>query len=129
MSNALISLNLNSQEAKMGGELGAVLGQQGINIMKFCKEFNEKSKLYEKGLPLRTFVKITEKDNFDIIIKHPSTSILLKNKIDKNIIFLKEIYKIAYLKNKEIGFYSLESIFKSILSTALSMNIKIKKYD
>lgn len=100
MKSSVIKLNLIAGAAKMGGELGAILGQHNLNIMQFCKEFNEISKIYELGLPIRVHVKVLEGNSFKIILKGLNSIFLLKNKINNNSILLLDIYRISLIKKK-----------------------------
>ncbi len=72
-----IKLSLNSQMATPCAALAATLGQKGINVNEFCKSFNKRTALYEKGRMLRT--KIVFKNNkFEIFVKIASLTFLIK---------------------------------------------------
>lgn len=126
MNNILrvIKLNLLASEAKMGGELGAMLGQYNLNIIKFCNEFNEKSKIFENNLPIKINLLVLEGNEFQINFKGPSTTFLLKMyKAKNNTIKLIDIYKIALIKQLMGDIAPLKSICKNILTI-----VKVKNY-
>ena len=121
-----INLVLPAQAVKMGGDLGAVLGQHGVNIMKFCKEFNNITVNYEYNLPIRILLILEDSSNFSIKIKGPVTSFLIKSfsKNDKQIDIL-SIYKIAVLKGTVELLTNDKTIIKNILSTIKSMRYTV----
>ena len=70
----IIKLNLPAMTVKMGGELGAMLGQYNLNIIKFCNEFNEVSKIYEKNLLIQTNLLVLPGNVFLIKLNLKTTS-------------------------------------------------------
>ncbi len=119
--------------------IGPALGQKGINIMDFCKSFNEKTKLLEKGLLLPVLLTVNSDRSFTYIIKTPSVTVLLKKNLflkkgsDKpghniiSTISYKDIQKIADIKKSDMDGQDINSIVKSICGTAKSMGINIKE--
>nr|AWP39920.1 hypothetical protein [Clydonella sawyeri] len=73
-----INLQLPSQEAVVGQSINVALGQFGVNIVQFLKEFNEKSVVYPSGMILNTVVSISFDGSFELLIKGPSILYLLK---------------------------------------------------
>ncbi len=126
MNAQKIALQLASQEAKMGGALAPILGQYGVNIMKFCKTFNELSIIYQKGLMLRVSLEILTADKFNIVLKGPSSTLLFKLYQVKSTISLLDLYKIALIKSKDGDIASLHSITKNLLATLSSTNYTLK---
>ena len=57
---AIVKLQVKAQEANPGPPIGPALGQHGLNIMDFCKTFNERSKAHEKGLVLPVVIQVYE---------------------------------------------------------------------
>lgn len=138
---ATIKLLLQSGLANPGPPVGPSLGSFGLNLMHFCKEFNEKSlekTNQKKGIFVTAIVKIFDDKKFLLTIKTTPTSLLLKNFLNiekgskeskKNkvgVLSIEDIEKIVEMKKDELNTVSLESAKKIIVGTALSMGITIK---
>jgi len=122
----IINLTLPAQAAKMGGELGAVLGQHGVNIVKFCKQFNEDSQKYEYNLPIRISLLIESNANFTITLEGPVSSFLLKTiQVKPFTIKLLDVYKIVLIQKKNNNRLKEQSLLNNILATANSMRYKV----
>lgn len=139
---AKIKLRLLANKAGPSPVLGQALSQYGINIMDFCKTFNNHTKNLKETLLVPVKITIYNSTSFDILIKTPSTSYILKNMIGfekgsekpkkillKNAITRKEIYEIALLKksNRELNKIPLRSICKSIIGSIKSMGLLLSK--
>lgn len=138
---AIIRLTLLANQAAPSPILGQVLSPYGINIMEFCKNFNNQTKNIKDNIYVPIMVYLYTKDNYQIIIKTPSTTYLLKQitKISKGssltkkqnhgFIYLKEIYHLAILKkcDRVLNHINLKSLCKSIIGSAKSMGIDILK--
>ena len=74
---AQIKLYVAAGQANPAPPVGPALGQHGINIMQFCKQFNDRTKGKE-GLILPAIINVYEDRTFDFIIKSPPSSVLLK---------------------------------------------------
>jgi len=77
-----VKLQIKAGEANPSPPIGPALGARGINIMKFCNEFNEKTKNMteiKKGTLLPTVISIYKDKSFKFIIKSPPASVLIKN--------------------------------------------------
>ncbi|WDI79210.1 50S ribosomal protein L11 [Candidatus Vidania fulgoroideae] len=129
-----ISLIIKSQCAIPKPPISSILGQRGINIMKFCKDFNEKTKNFKKNCLLPTKIKIFKDKSFILKINSPTTVSLIKNilnlkkgscKGDKIAVInndnIREIYKI---KKKDLNSYCYNSAKNIILGSAKSMGVK-----
>lgn len=138
---ARVKVQLKAQEANPSPPVGPVLGSKGVNIMKFCSEFNSKSKEIkglDKGTLVSVMINVYSDKSFDFTIKYTPTSVLLKNllKIDRgsanpsrNIIATvdKEALDVIFEKKKlDLIFNSKEQAIKSIIGTAKSMGIIVK---
>ncbi|HIH2763337.1 MAG TPA: 50S ribosomal protein L11 [Candidatus Azoamicus sp.] len=138
---AKVKVQLKAQEANPSPPVGPVLGSKGVNIMKFCSEFNLKSKEIkglEKGTLVSVLIYVYTDKSFNFIIKYTPTSVLLKSllKMDKgsshpskNIIATidKESLDVIFEKKKlDLIFNSKEQAIKSIIGTAKSMGIIVK---
>lgn len=114
--------------------LGPALGQRGINIMQFCKEFNERSKSFKSGVPLNIVLTSFDDNSYTYNIKTPSCNYFikqllgvknLKNTEDKYI-SLRQIYEIALVKQAG-STESLKPLCKSIVGTLRAAQVKIVK--
>ncbi|BBA85275.1 50S ribosomal protein L11 [endosymbiont of Sipalinus gigas] len=133
-----IKLQIPSQEANPGPPIGPILGQKGINILKFCNEFNNKSINIEKGLIVSVLINVFSDKTFNFIIKNSPTSILIKKilnissgsktpgKLFVSTINKKQIYNISLLKLNDSNSLKIESVINSITGTIKSMGIKIE---
>ncbi len=133
-----IKLQVLSGMANPSPPVGPVLGQKGLNIINFCKSFNEKTLHLKKGIPIPVVIKVFSDRTFDFKIKSPPISFLLKELIsvkkgsDKagiNIIGnikKNDLYKIAKIKILDTNSSNIDSVIKSIIGTANSMGIKIE---
>lgn len=134
---ACIKLQIEAGAATPSPPVGPALGQQGVNIVEFCKEFNARTISFEKGLLIPVVITVYSDRSFSFIVKTPPTSLLLKkaagvisgskkpNEIIVGTISLAQIYDIAKIKSVDIT-SDIDSISKSIIGTARSMGLKIK---
>jgi large subunit ribosomal protein L11 len=132
----LIKLQIPAGQATPSPPVGPALGQYGLNIMEFCKAFNEKTKGQE-GTIIPVLITVYTDRTYTFIIKTPLTSVLLKQaaKIAKGSgepnrtmvgeISKEQITKIAYIKMPDLNANDLEAAVKMIEGTARSMGIKI----
>jgi large subunit ribosomal protein L11 len=82
MLKSILRLIIKSQSATSGPPLGPALGQFGVPTMDFCKRFNELSKTYEKGVLLNTIIHVKFDRTYEIFLKGPPISFLIKNIIE-----------------------------------------------
>jgi len=75
---AYIKLQVSAGMANPSPPIGPALGQKGVNIMEFCKDFNTRTNNLEKGLPIPTIITVYADKSFSFITKTPPASILLK---------------------------------------------------
>jgi len=142
-SHKTIKLQIVAGKASPSSSIGPALGQQGINIMNFCKEFNSRTTDFEE-LPLTAIIKIYANKSYTFTLKQPPTSILIKRALKlsltkkpssgskhpgKDIIGIisnAQLKNIAKLKEPDLNSYSLDEAIKIIAGTAKSMGIEIK---
>ncbi len=132
----IVKLHIPAGQANPAPPVGPALGQRGINIMEFCKSFNEKTKGKE-GLVLPAVITVYEDKSFSFVIKSPPSSVLLKraagvakasgepNKTKAGKVTKLQIKEIAQTKLKDLNTQDLESAIKTIEGTARSMGIDI----
>ncbi|OGX32412.1 MAG: 50S ribosomal protein L11 [Omnitrophica WOR_2 bacterium RIFCSPLOWO2_12_FULL_46_30] len=134
---AQIKLHVPGAQANPAPPVGPALGQHGVNIMQFCKQFNEQTKGRE-GLILPAVISVYEDKSFDFIIKSPPSSILLKRaaniakasgqagKEKIATVTRKQVEEIAGLKAKDLNCADLEKACRIIEGTARSMGIAVE---
>jgi large subunit ribosomal protein L11 len=132
-----IKLYVPAGAANPAPPVGPALGQHGVNIMGFCKEFNEKTKGRDP-MPLPVVINVYKDKSFDFIIKTPPSSALLKKaaKLAKAsgeagkqpIATLTEaqIEEIAKMKMEDLNTTDLQQAVMTIRGTARSMGIEVK---
>lgn len=132
-----IKLHVPGAAANPAPPVGPALGQHGVNIMQFCKQFNEQTKGRD-GLILPVVISVYEDKTFSFIIKSPPSSVLLKraaNLAKASGISGKEIIgkvtrlqveEIAKQKMRDLNTTSLAKAAKVIEGTARSMGIAIE---
>ncbi|URJ29851.1 50S ribosomal protein L11 [Blochmannia endosymbiont of Camponotus sp.] len=135
---AYIRLQISAGAANPSPPVGPALGQQGVNIMEFCKEFNAKTGKLETGLPIPVVITVYTDRSFSFITKTPPASILLKkaasiqsgsekpNTINIGKVSRTQIYEIAKIKAVDMTGSNIESISRSIIGTAHSMGLKVE---
>ena len=134
---AQIKLHIPAGQANPAPPVGPALGQHGINIMQFCKQFNEQTKAKE-GLILPAVISVYEDKSFSFIIKSPPSSVLLKRaanvakasgqtgKEKVGTITKAQVEEIAKQKVKDLNTDDLSQAMKTIEGTARSMGIGIE---
>lgn len=134
---AQIKLYVPAGQANPAPPVGPALGQHGVNIMGFCKSFNEKTKGRE-GLILPAIISVYKDKSFDFIIKTPPSSVLIKReaKVAKASgmagkekiasITKKQVEEIAKVKMEDLNTSNFKQALKIIEGTARSMGIEIK---
>ncbi len=134
---AQIKLHVPGAQANPAPPVGPALGQHGVNIMQFCKAFNDQTK-GKDGLILPVVISVYEDRSFTFIIKSPPTSILLKRaanlakasgisgKETIGKVTAKQIEEIAKLKLPDLNTGDLKQAIKSVAGTARSMGIAIE---
>lgn len=133
---ALVKLQVTAGQANPAPPIGPALGQHGINIMEFCKQFNEQT-VSQTGTVLPVIITIYADRSFSFITKTPPAAVLLKKAInvDKGSkepnrskvgdISKAQVEEIAKLKLKDLNARTVEAAVKIIEGTARSMGVKI----
>ena len=133
---AVITLQIMAGKANPAPPVGPALGQHGINIMGFCKEYNEKT-AGQAGSIVPAEITVYEDRSFAFVLKTPPASDLLKKaagiekgspaqKRDKvATISRDDVKRIAELKQKDLNANDIESAMKMVEGTARSMGIEV----
>jgi len=132
-----VKLQIPAGKATPAPPVGPALGQHGVNIMGFCKEFNERT-AKDAGLIIPVVITIYADRSFSFITKTPPASVLLKRacKIESGsgrpnrdkvaTISREELRKIAELKMPDLNAASIEAAERMIAGTARSMGIVVE---
>ncbi|MFP3019396.1 MAG: 50S ribosomal protein L11 [Arsenophonus sp.] len=135
---AYVKLQIAAGMANPSPPVGPALGQQGVNIMKFCKEFNAKTDNLEKGLPTPVFITIYSDRSFTFIVKTSPASVLLKkaagiksgsgkpNKEKVGKVTNAQICEIAETKASDMTGANIEAMMRSIKGTARSIGLVVE---
>ncbi len=133
---AEVKLQIPAGNANPAPPVGPALGQHGVNIMGFCKEFNAKTKGQE-GFIIPVVITVYGDRSFSFITKTPPASDLLKkaasiakgsgepNKNKVGRVTHKQIEEIAKTKMKDLNTTSIESAIRTISGSARSMGLEI----
>ena len=133
----LIKLYCPAGQANPAPPVGPALGQHGVNIMEFCKKFNEQSKGKE-GLTLPVVITVFEDRTFTFVIKSPPVSVLLKQacgiaKASGNTprekagqVTKGQVEEIAKQKQPDLNALGLDGAVRMVEGTARSMGIDVK---
>ena len=133
-----VKLQIKGGQANPAPPVGPALGQRGINIMEFCKAFNERTKDFI-GKPVPVVITVYKDKKFDFVIKSPPASHYIKEAAKlkagsqepgRNIvasITKKQAEGIAKKKMKDLNAHDLEQATKIIMGSARSMGIEVKE--
>ncbi len=132
-----VKLQIKGGQANPAPPVGPALGQRGINIMEFCKAFNEKTKSL-MGKPIPVVITVYKDKKFDFVIKSPPVSHFIKEaaklkggskepgRVIVGSITTKQVEKIAQEKMKDLNAFDLKEATKIICGSAKSMGIEVK---
>ncbi|MDX1919973.1 MAG: 50S ribosomal protein L11 [Candidatus Caenarcaniphilales bacterium] len=134
-----MKLQIPAGQANPAPPIGPALGQAGVNIMDFCKRFNDETKTEKPGLVLPVIITVNTKDrSFSFIIKKPPASILIKEELglksgsdkpnQKKVgnLTKQQLRKIAETKMPDLNANDIEAAEKIIAGTAKSMGVTIE---
>ena len=133
-----VKLQVPAGAANPSPPIGPALGQQGVNIMEFCKQFNAQTQKLEKGLPIPVIITVYSDRSFTFIMKTPPASVLIRKaigiekgsgtpntaKVGK--ISRKQIEEVAKQKTPDLTAASLEAAVRTIAGSARSMGVDVE---
>ena len=132
-----IKLQVPAGSANPSPPIGPALGQQGVNIMEFCKQFNAQTQKVEKGLPIPVVITVYSDRSFTFIMKTPPASVLIRKaigiekgsgtpntaKVGK--ITRKQLEEIAKTKQPDLTAADLDAAVRTIAGSARSMGVDV----
>ncbi len=133
-----IKLQIPAGKANPSPPVGPALGQKGVNIMEFCKQFNSKTQ-DKDGLIIPVVITVYRDKSFTFITKTPPASVLLKraaklekgspesNKIKVGEVSKSQLKEIAESKMVDLNAYNIENAMNMIAGTARSMGLTVKE--
>lgn len=133
----IVKLQIPAGKATPAPPVGPALGQHGVNIMGFCKEFNERT-AQQAGLVIPVVITIYEDRSFSFITKTPPAAVLLKkaagieaasgqpNKVKVATLTKDQVREIAQLKMEDLNANDIDAAVKIVEGTARSMGITVQ---
>ncbi len=134
---AVIKLQIPAGQANPAPPVGPALGQHGINIMNFCKEYNQRTAA-QAGSIIPVEITVYEDRSFTFITKTPPTADLIKKALalekgsgnaghaEAIVLPRQKLREIAEIKAKDINAKSLEAAERAVEGSARSMGIKVE---
>jgi large subunit ribosomal protein L11 len=136
--NGYIKLQVPAGSANPAPPIGPALGQQGVNIMEFCKQFNAQTAKVEKGLPIPVVITVYSDRSFTFIMKTPPASVLIRKalglekgsgtpntaKVGK--ITRAQLEEIARQKQPDLTAADLAAAVRTIAGSARSMGVDVE---
>ena len=133
-----VKLQVPAGSANPSPPIGPALGQQGVNIMEFCKQFNAATQKLEKGLPIPVVITVYADGSFTFIMKTPPASVLIRkaigvekgsgtpntSKVGK--ITRQQLEEIAKTKTPDLTAADLEAAVRTIAGSARSMGVDVE---
>src|SRR5499427_874474 len=133
-----IKLQVPAGSANPSPPLGPALGQQGVNIMEFCKQFNAQTQKMEKGVPMPVVITVYADRSFTFLMKTPPAAVLIRKaigiekgsgtpntaKVGK--ISRKQLEEIAKLKQPDLTAADLDAAVRTIAGSARSMGVDVE---
>ena len=133
-----IKLQVPAGAANPSPPIGPALGQHGVNIMEFCKQFNAQTQKLEKGLPIPVIITVYSDRSFTFIMKTPPASVLIRKSIGiekgsgtpntakVGTISRQQLEEIAKTKQPDLTAADLEAAVRTIAGSARSMGVDVE---
>ena len=133
-----VKLQVPAGSANPSPPIGPALGQQGVNIMEFCKQFNAQTQKMEKGLPIPVIITVYSDRSFTFVMKTPPAAVLIRKaigiekgsgtpntaKVGK--ITHKQLEEIAKTKQPDLTAADLDAAVRTIAGSARSMGVDVE---
>ena len=133
-----VKLQVPAGSANPSPPIGPALGQQGVNIMEFCKQFNAQTQKVEKGLPIPVIITVYSDRSFTFVMKTPPAAVLIRKaigiekgsgtpntaKVGK--ISRQQLEEIAKLKQPDLTAADLDAAVRTIAGSARSMGVDVE---
>ncbi len=132
-----IKLQIPAGKANPSPPVGPALGQKGVNIMEFCKQFNAKTQ-DKDGLIIPVVITVYRDKSFTFITKTPPASVLLKkaaelekgsaesNRIKVGTVSKAQVKEIAEVKMRDLNAFNIENAMSMVAGTARSMGLTVE---
>jgi len=132
-----IKLQVPAGSATPSPPIGPALGQRGVNIMEFCKQFNAATQDMEKAMPIPTIITVFADKSFTFVTKTPPASFLIKKamglksgskepgKVSAGTIKRSQLAEIAQVKMADLNANDIEQATKIIEGSARSMGLEV----
>ncbi len=136
---AYIKLQVAAGAATPSPPIGPALGQRGLNIMEFCKQFNAKTQGMEKGIPIPVVITAFSDRSFTFVTKTPPNTYFIKKaaKIEKGAqttgtqtvgsITMDQVREIAKIKMPDLNANTVEAAMQMVVGSAKSIGIQVKE--
>ena len=133
-----IKLQVPAGSANPSPPIGPALGQQGVNIMEFCKQFNAQTAKMEKGLPIPVVITVYSDRSFTFIMRTPPASVLIRkaigiekgsgtpNTAKVGTITRRQLEEIANAKQPDLTAADLDAAVRTIAGSARSMGVDVE---
>jgi large subunit ribosomal protein L11 len=133
-----VKLQVPAGSANPSPPIGPALGQQGVNIMEFCKQFNAQTQKVEKGLPIPVVITVYSDRSFTFVMKTPPAAVLIRKaigiekgsgtpntaKVGK--ISRQQLEEIAKMKQPDLTAADLDAAVRTIAGSARSMGVDVE---
>ncbi|MPY72257.1 MAG: 50S ribosomal protein L11 [Alphaproteobacteria bacterium] len=133
-----VKLQVSAGQANPSPPIGPALGQQGVNIMEFCKQFNAFTQNEEQGIPIPTVITVYADKSFSFVTKTPPASYFIKRaaKLNKGSatpgkdivaqITMDQLREIATTKMADLNANDVEAAARMLAGSARSMGIQVR---
>ena len=134
---AYVKLQVPANKANPSPPIGPALGQQGVNIMEFCKQFNARTQKMEAGMPIPVVITVFQDRSFTFVTKTPPNTYFLKKAAGIEMgaktvgtqivgkVTKAQIEEIAKQKMPDLNCDSLESAMAQVIGSARSMGLQV----
>ncbi len=135
---AYVKLQVAAGSANPSPPVGPALGQHGVNIMEFCKQFNAQTQKMEKGIPTPVIITVFSDKSFTFITKTPPVTVLIKkaiglesgsgvpNKVKVGKINRKQLEEIAKIKMPDLNCHDIDAAVRMIAGSARQMGVDVE---